>query len=125
MVDRIPISEDEQIEVKLISPQLIPIPSTKASGKLSAPTSSQSTLTSKPATASPSSTPAWLRPIRLSENVTAQWDGIDDPAAGAGLNATGKNGKFSWLVSIPSQTTMSLALHFEVNYPENLAIQGL
>uniref|UniRef100_A0A8H8CPA6 DUF4139 domain-containing protein n=1 Tax=Psilocybe cubensis TaxID=181762 RepID=A0A8H8CPA6_PSICU len=123
LIDRIPVSEDERIEVKLISPQLTPVPAAKAGGKAAA-AASQSTATSK-APGSPSSIPAWLRPIRVSEGVMAQWDGIDDPTGGAGLSAVGKTGKFNWLLSVPAQTTISLVLHFEVNYPEALAVQGI
>ncbi|PPQ89432.1 hypothetical protein CVT25_012811 [Psilocybe cyanescens] len=96
VIDRVPVSEDEKIEVKVLNPALSTTSTNNAPAKNS---------------------------VQVANNVIAQWDGIEEP--GVDSNAIGKDGKLNWIVSIPPQKSVSLVLQFEVNYPENLAIVGL
>ncbi|PPQ86924.1 hypothetical protein CVT25_009810 [Psilocybe cyanescens] len=97
VIDRVPVSEDERIGVKVLNPAL-GSPSTN-SGAVS-------------------------KPVQVAHNVIAQWDGMDEP--GVDPDAIGKDGKLNWIISsISPQQTISLVLQFEVNYPENIAITGL
>jgi hypothetical protein len=103
VIEHIPVSEDELIEVKLHNPPLT-MPSTGTQSGSSA--SLMNKVQEKGA-----------------RNVTALWDGVDEE--GVDQAALGKDGKFNWLVSIPPQKSVSLVAQFEVNYPEGTAIQGL
>lgn len=110
IIDRIPVSADEKIEVKLLNPALN-IPS---SGQPGGNTSMQK------------GGPSVYRPALVSENILAQWDGADgDPASDVSQDGVGKNGKINWVLSIPPQMSVSLVLQFDVIYPENLLVQGV
>ncbi|KAF8150953.1 hypothetical protein B0H34DRAFT_665975 [Crassisporium funariophilum] len=88
VTDHIPVSQDANIIVNLISPALtIPSPSTSLSkvpnGKTTVPP-----------------------PVEVADGVVAQWNG--------GVEEGGKDGRLDWICSIPALTKISLLLHWEV-----------
>ncbi|KAF9492706.1 hypothetical protein BDN71DRAFT_1473629 [Pleurotus eryngii] len=114
IVDRIPISEDSQITVKLINPSLT-LPS---SGTDTLALSFGNADKAKDAAERP-----LMSPVKVSSGVVAQWDGADDPQGD--ITALGKDGKLNWLCSIPPQSTANVSLQWEVESAANVTITGL
>ncbi|KAF7439911.1 hypothetical protein PC9H_000248 [Pleurotus ostreatus] len=114
IVDRIPISEDSQITVKLISPSL----SLPSSGTDTVALSFGNADKAKDAAERP-----LMPPVKVSSGVAAQWDGADDPQGD--ITALGKDGKLNWLCSIPPQSTTNVSLQWEVESAANITITGL
>ncbi|KAF4607892.1 hypothetical protein EYR40_000228 [Pleurotus pulmonarius] len=120
VLDRIPISEDSQITVKLLSPSLS-LPSISAAvGTISLPSISEDTASTK--TKDDAERPL-MPPVKVSSGVAAQWDGADDPQGD--ITALGKDGKLNWLCSIPPQGTVNLSLQWEVLAPASITVDGL
>ena len=97
-----PVSEDDQINVKLISPSLV-IPDSsiiRGDDQLRAPP-----------------------PVNVSEGVTAQWEGADEQ--GFDVESLGKDGKFHWACSIPAQGKINLVLGWEVSAPVRTTVLGM
>lgn len=111
LVDQVPISEDSQIEVKLISPALTLV----GTGAQSA-SDPRSSGFKQPTSTVPSQ-------ITVQPGVLAQWDGADEPDLD--LDSLGKEGKFNWLVSVPAQGKVSLALQWEVTIPSKVQVVGM
>lgn len=101
VLDNIPLSANTDITVKLTQPSL---PSPPTSG------STKSTISS-------------LAPVKVSEGVTAMWDGIDDPDCD--VENVGKDGKINWICTVPAQGKVNLALGWEVTCPSKHRITGL
>ncbi|KAF9465730.1 hypothetical protein BDZ94DRAFT_1344601 [Collybia nuda] len=99
IVDQVPISEDAQITIKLLSPGLT-IPEHPSSGQPRAST-----------------------PVRVNDDVVAQWEGADEQ--GFDMAALGRDGKFYWMCSIPAKGKITLFLSWEVNAPIRTQIAGL
>jgi len=109
ITDRIPVSQDSQVTVNLLSPAL-PQPA--------APSSSLGpSVASKAATA--------LTKVRVAEGVIAQWhcDEIDDDATGAELPGT--DGKIDWLSTLEAQKKVELVLNWEVSVASGVTLTGL
>ncbi|KAF9492707.1 hypothetical protein BDN71DRAFT_1179279 [Pleurotus eryngii] len=120
VLDRIPISEDSQIIVKLLNPSLS-LPSTSTSlGTISLPSVSEDTASNK--TKDDAERPL-MPPVKVSSGVVAQWDGADDSQGD--VTALGKDGKLNWLCSIPPQGTVNLSLQWEVLAPASITVGGL
>ena len=107
MTDIIPISEDERIEVKLINPPLVyvPVGNTSSVSSLLGPATSEK-----------------QKPLRVKENIVAQWERVDEKDFEGAL---GRNGKINWLVSLPPQKPVTLLLQFEVGFAGGLVVEGL
>ena len=101
ITDQIPVSQNANITVNLISPALtLPTTSTlKLAGKVTTPR------------------------VRISEGIYAQWNGSDDP--NGDFSALGRNGKIDWLCAIPASGTVNLLLQWEVTTTQKTAIYGL
>jgi len=96
ITDNIPVSQDANITVNLISPGLtIPLPSTTASKT------------------TPSS-------VTVANGIVAQWSG-----SGSDVNALGRDGLLDWVCSIPAHAKNNLLLQWEVSTTQKIAIQGL
>lgn len=96
ITDNIPVSQDANITVNLISPGLtIPLPSTTASKT------------------TPSS-------VTVANGIVARWSG-----SGSDVNALGKDGLLDWVCSIPAHAKNNLLLQWEVSTTQKIAIQGL
>lgn len=101
IIDQVPVSENSDIDVKLVVPALKVPNGTTTKG-----------------------TPVSLFPaIKLGDGVTAQWEGLDDPDCD--IDAVGKDGKLNWVASIPPQKKINLALQWEVSFPAKEKLMGL
>ncbi|KDR77513.1 hypothetical protein GALMADRAFT_65991 [Galerina marginata CBS 339.88] len=97
--EQIPVSEDATIFVNVLSPALV-LPRADKKGVFSIP-----------------------EPVKVGGLATAQWDGAEEPDMDPSL--LGKDGKFSWICSIPSQGKLTLLLSWEVVCPYGSDIMGL
>ncbi len=113
IVDRIPVSEDSQITVKLINPSLTLPSSGTDTVALSFGNTDKGKDTEHPL----------MPPVKVSSGVAAQWDGADDPQGD--ITTLGKDGKLNWLCSIPPQSTTNVSLQWEVESAANITITGL
>lgn len=99
IIDQFPISENSVISVALANPALvIPVPNKK--GEVEVP-----------------------KPLNIGDGVIAQWAGADQPDVD--LEALGKDGKFEWICSLPSQKKLNLNIAWEVNFPQRIDVSGL
>ncbi|KAG9226905.1 hypothetical protein CCMSSC00406_0003422 [Pleurotus cornucopiae] len=109
ILDRIPISEDSQIVVKLIKPAL------SLSKPPQSPSENRGMLDKaggyQVKTAEPSSTL-----LKVAENVSAQWEGED------GEEGTGRDGRISWLCTVPPQGKVSVNLQWEESTPMDMKL---
>ena len=101
VTDHIPVSQDANITVNLISPALtLPTTSTlKLKGKETPPR------------------------VQVSEGIIAQWNGSDDP--NSDFSALGRNGRIDWICAIPAFGTINLLLQWEVIGTNKTTIYGL
>ncbi|KAF4579590.1 hypothetical protein EYR40_000229 [Pleurotus pulmonarius] len=113
IVERIPVSEDSQITVKLINPSLTLPSSGTDTVALPFGNADKGKDTEHPL----------MPPVKVSTGVAAQWDGADDPQGD--ITALGKDGKLNWLCSIPPQSTTNVSLQWEVESAANITITGL
>ena len=98
ITDNIPVSQDANITVNLMSPKLtIPLPST-ALGNKSAPSS-----------------------VVVADGVVAQWSDKGD----SNVNALGKDGRLDWICSIPAHAKINIPLEWEVSTTQKKPIEGL
>lgn len=104
VIDQMPVSENSHINVKLVSPGLS-IPDYTNSGA-----NNGGELKAPP-------------PVKVSDGVLAQWEGADEQ--GFDIEALGKDGKFNWVCSVPSQGKINLLLSWEVTAPLRTDIVGL
>ena len=105
VIDQMPVSEDDQIEVKLVNPSLV-IPN---------PAATTRSINGGEVRAPP--------PVKVSDGVIAQWEGADEP--GFDMESLGKDGKFNWVCSIPAQGKVNLLLAWEVSAPARTTVVGL
>ncbi|RDB15220.1 Protein F37C4.5 [Hypsizygus marmoreus] len=106
IVDQIPVSEDAQIQVRLINPSL-----------------SSALITGSRDSATASMIEAVRKPVPISKGVTALWDGADEPEVDG--ETLGRNGKLNWVCSVPPQSKVNLVLQWEVVVPARTDILGL
>ena len=100
ITDNIPVSQDANITVNLISPKLtIPLPSTNLGNK-----------------AAPSS-------VIVADGVVAQWSDKGD--SNLNVNALGKDGRMDWICSIPAHAKINIPLQWEVSTTQKKPIEGL
>ncbi|KAK0188984.1 hypothetical protein F5146DRAFT_1057481 [Armillaria mellea] len=104
ILDQIPVSEDEQINVKLVSPALsLPDGSSIRTVKTNASRA--------------------IPHVQVSEGVVARWEGSDE--SGIDVDALGKDGKINWLCTVPPQGKLSLVMQWEVSTPVRAHVTGL
>ncbi|PPQ85972.1 hypothetical protein CVT25_001670 [Psilocybe cyanescens] len=100
IIDGIPVSQDANLIVNLISPALtLAAPSTAA-------------IASKP----PST-------VKVSHNIDAQWNGAEKP--GTDVSALGKDGKLNWICHVPALGRLNLLLQWEVIDSHKTQVYGL
>ncbi|KAK0462507.1 uncharacterized protein EV420DRAFT_1265735 [Desarmillaria tabescens] len=104
ILDQIPVSEDEQINVKPVSPAL-------------------SLLDAHTIKSSMTNTPRAVPHVQVSEGVVAQWEGSDE--SGIDVDALGKDGKINWLCTVPPQGQLNLVMQWEVSTPAHVDVIGL
>ncbi|KAK1221266.1 hypothetical protein PQX77_015926 [Marasmius sp. AFHP31] len=130
IVDHVPVSDNSQVTVKLLSPALNNSSSSSASTGTSNRNSTVATSSKKKAPESSLSTAiagsAGVN-VKVADGVYAQWDGADE---GKGKNdvdveALGKNGKMNWLCDVRPQDKLNLALRWEVSAPAKVQVTGL
>ena len=118
IIDQVPVSEDPQIAVKLVSPAL---------GVLGVPGEGFGWGNSKSSSISSSTAneggPKVPLPVSVaSGGVVAQWHGADE---GVDVEALGKDGKLNWVCAVPAQEKIGLVLQWGVVAPVKTTIPGL
>ncbi|KAG5641474.1 hypothetical protein DXG03_005126 [Asterophora parasitica] len=109
IVDQVPVSEDAQIQVNLVSPGLHKgSTSSSGIGSVSAGSSKED--------------PA-AKLVTVAKGITAFWDGADEPEPE--VEALGRNGKLNWVCTVPPQGKVNLVLQWEVASPARTEIAGL
>jgi len=112
VIDQVPISEDSSITVKLVQPALV-LPNAEGSGGGTLSAASSAELKVPP-------------PVKVSQGVVATWDGADEFGQGdVDVEALGKEGRFCWVCSVPSQGKIGLVFQWEVSAPARTDITGL
>ncbi|KAG6852228.1 hypothetical protein C0991_001818 [Blastosporella zonata] len=101
IAEQIPVSEDTQIQVKLVSPALV----------------------LKEKEKSEKDNEGAEKVVAVAKGVSAMWDGADDPAVD--VNALGMNGMFNWVCAVPAQGKINLVLQYEVVTPARTNVVGL
>ncbi|KAF9473010.1 hypothetical protein BDN70DRAFT_886320 [Pholiota conissans] len=126
VVDSIPVSQDERIEIKLISPSL-PVPTVDLPVRKDSMSAedgdSGSSLKAKIGSNKTQKIMRVLLPSKNANGVVAQWDGIGDPDVDQ--QTVGKNGRVSWIVTMAPQEKVTLALKYEISFPEKATVFGL
>lgn len=111
IIDCIPVSEDQRIEVRLISPAL------------AMPTATASTEKSGSSILKLKTKQSVNDSVKVAPNVRVQWNGLGEPDVDQ--KAIGKDGMLSWFVSLASQERVTLVLQYEVSFPDGIAIEGV
>ncbi|KAF8187704.1 hypothetical protein BJ912DRAFT_926564 [Pholiota molesta] len=112
VIDQAPVSEDSTIAVKLLQPALL-LPDAEGSG-------------SGTFKAASSGEPKALPPLKVSPGIVAAWTGADDETGqDSDFDALGKDGKFSWVCTVPPQSKVGLLLQYEVSAPLRTKIAGI
>ncbi|KAG6811234.1 hypothetical protein H0H92_008404 [Tricholoma furcatifolium] len=101
--DQIPVSEDAQIQVKLVAPALVRQQVDKADLTVEGKSTG----------------------VVVAENVRALWQGVDAPEPDADVDVLGTDGKFYWVCEIPAQGKVNLTLQWEVVAPAQERVYGL
>ncbi|KAJ2925288.1 hypothetical protein H1R20_g11833, partial [Candolleomyces eurysporus] len=129
ILDHIPVSQDSQISVKLITPSLtLPSPSQiKQSGSSGASIGAGPTSPGSNSSDSPSirkQTAKIATPVKIGSGIIAQWEGADD-INGSGWHL-GRDGQIAWIFSgLASQQKVDLSLAWEVSAPSQVVVFGL
>jgi hypothetical protein len=99
LIDRTPVSEDAEIQVKLVTPALTPV--------------------------SPSNTTTILpkKIVKVSELVTVQWAGLGDDDVDQ--DTLGEDGKIEWIVRLPAKEKVNLMLNWKVSHSDKITVYGL
>ncbi|KIY62942.1 hypothetical protein CYLTODRAFT_382970 [Cylindrobasidium torrendii FP15055 ss-10] len=108
IVDQIPVSQDNQVTVKLLQPAL------------SLPTKSVIGGTSKSSEAPQTPT---LPSVKMEGGVVAQWKGSDEPDVDTA--SLGKDGMLSFLCGVQPQEKVNITLQWEVSYPAKTSVTGI
>jgi hypothetical protein len=104
----VPVSEDEQIKVKLISPALTAGPT--GFGESASKDKDIDKVSQK---------------LSVGNGVVAQWDGTDEPPTDGDAEVLGKDGKIKWVCSVPARGKVNWILQWEVTAPVNAEVVGL
>ena len=109
IVDQVPVSADESITVKLITPALPSVPS-RIEGLAKEEKKADR-----------------LRPVNVSPGIGAEWgDGMEDTTSVEGRTVVvGQDGKLSWVCEIPPQGKANLLLQWEVTSPASTHVHNL
>lgn len=113
ILDHIPISEDDRIDVKIKSPRLNMPGQAEEKEK-------NSTLSSA------TGLKALSKEVQVQKGVVAKWDvgnGEDEDEVAA--KSLGKDGKVRWVVELAPQEKITLVLNWEVTLAANLRLSGL
>ncbi len=108
ILEQIPISEDEQITVKLVKPAL------------SLPGLMTGTMKTKDVAAAAARR---VPHVNVEDGVLAQWEGSDD--TDTDVSSLGKDGKINFLCTVPAQGKLNLLLQWEVSSSAKVVVDGL
>ncbi|KAG6907487.1 hypothetical protein DXG01_008777 [Tephrocybe rancida] len=99
IAEQIPVSEDAQIQVKLVTPALVLREKDKDKDQ------------------------GLEKPVAVSKGVSVLWEGADEPDLNA--ETLGRNGKFNWVCAVPPQGKINLVVQWEVVAPAQTTVLGL
>ncbi|KIL54390.1 hypothetical protein M378DRAFT_174265 [Amanita muscaria Koide BX008] len=112
IMDQIPVSADETITVKLLTPSLLNVPSRSVGSAKDEKKIEQ---------------PALHSNVPVSQGIVAGWGhDIEDTAATEDeTTVAGQDGKLSWVCEIPLQGSVNLLLQWEVTSPASTPVYNL
>ncbi|KAH6911819.1 mucoidy inhibitor A [Coprinopsis sp. MPI-PUGE-AT-0042] len=125
LLDHIPISEDANVHVKLISPAL-QLPGSTDGGSIRS--SKGFSLTSKSGDNSSSTSSATKKipaPVKVSNEVVAKWDDGNEEEENIDVGSLGKDGKVNFVCALPAQGKTNISMQWEVTAPAKTKIYGL
>lgn len=115
IIDNIPVSQDDRIEINLLEPDLS-LPGAEG-------TSFQENVSVSENDHGDGQEEASSHGMQPKPRVTAQWDSDGDPNVDE--NVAGENGRVNWTVALDSQETITLALRYKMSYPESLVVEDI
>lgn len=126
LLDHIPISEDVNVNVKLISPAL-QLPGSGDGGSIrSSKGFSLSGSKSGDGSSSASSTTKKIpAPVKMSNEVMAKWDDGNEEEENIDVGSLGKDGKVRFVCALPAQAKTNITMQWEVTAPAKTHIYGL
>ncbi|KAF8066009.1 hypothetical protein FPV67DRAFT_1562583 [Lyophyllum atratum] len=104
VIEQLPVSENSQITVTLLSPGFV------------LPDQTSNSISKGAELRVPS-------PVKVGDGVWAQWEGANEPDVD--VEALGRDGKFNWVCAVPAQGKIILLLSWEVAAPLRTQIVGL
>jgi hypothetical protein len=120
IIDQIPISQEHDIVVKVLSPALNTI---AASGHTKGHPDGASMASTSPQ--DNGTRLSRVNSVDLGDGVVAQWEGLQDDIVGEDISSIA-DGKFAWVCSnVASQGTVRLLLQYEVSAPKSTDVYWL
>ncbi|KAF9525620.1 hypothetical protein CPB83DRAFT_859059 [Crepidotus variabilis] len=122
IVEAVPLSQDERINVKLLQPGLPP-PLSLSPGIPQAVSVTSGWAGQLPGLQSSSLGSNIRKPIKVAPWIQAQWDKADEEDVDDTL--VGKDGKMNWICVVPARQSVTLVLQCEVVCPVGVGVVGL
>ncbi|KAG6887828.1 hypothetical protein C0992_010561 [Termitomyces sp. T32_za158] len=116
VVDQVPVSEDAQVQVRLLSPSLPAAGSARDREE-------REKENGKDKDKGQGEGGKKLMSVAVASGVSAMWEGADDGEGDGELAA--RNGKLSWVVALPGKGKANLVLKYEVGAPAGANVVGL
>ncbi|KIL57101.1 hypothetical protein M378DRAFT_181749 [Amanita muscaria Koide BX008] len=112
IMDQIPVSADETITVKLLTPSLLTVRSRSVGSVKDEKKTEQPAIHSK---------------VPVSQDIVAGWghDIEDTSTTEDGTTVAGQDGKLSWVCEMPPQGSVNLLLQWEVTSPASTSVYNL
>ncbi|KAG6876035.1 hypothetical protein C0993_006036 [Termitomyces sp. T159_Od127] len=121
VVEQVPVSEDAQVQVKLLSPALPAARGARDREEREREKESKNGKDKDKDNKVRDEGGKRVASVAVSSGVIAMWEGTDDSEG----EVVARDGKFCWNVALPGQGKASLVLKYEVGVPVGLNVVGL